>query len=215
MSVKIKGVLIDMDGTLIDSNSIIEKAWCSVANEYNIKVTPEDIKFHIYGRSGQYTLDYLFSELTSNEKLIVKRKVDSIEETANSDLIQGAEQALQYFRSQGLKIALVTASWPKRIEYILSLHKLNHYFDTIVSRNDVTKGKPNPEGYLLAMKNLGLKANECLVFEDSISGIEAGVSSGAICIGIGAEELNSLATEVIFSNFEEFLIDPNILTTFS
>ena len=182
---KVEAVLFDMDGTLVDSKAVIEQAWCSVALQNGIKVDHNTIEKHIHGRSGQYTLDYLFHMFNDEEKAQIKHQVDSFEETAKSDLIVGAENFLIHLKQRGIKIALVTASWSERIEFLFSLHQLHRYFDTIVARHQVQQGKPHPEAFLIAAKKLGVDIERCLVFEDSVSGIEAGVRSGAKCIAIG------------------------------
>ncbi|MGF1741866.1 HAD family phosphatase [Vibrio profundum] len=182
---KVEAVLFDMDGTLVDSKAVIEQAWCSVALQNGIEVDHNTIEKHIHGRSGQYTLDYLFHMFNNEEKAQIKHQVDSFEETARSDLIAGAEDFLILLKQRGIKIALVTASWSERIEFLFSLHQLHRYFDTIVARHQVQQGKPHPEGFLTAAKQLGIDIEHCLVFEDSLSGIEAGMRSGARCIAIG------------------------------
>lgn len=209
----IRGVLIDMDGTLIDSKPTIEHAWCSVAAEYGVLISASEIEEHIHGRNGSYTLQRFFGHLPEVIQKEIKRKVDGIEETANTALIPGVEQALALFKTKGLKIALVTASWPERINYILSLHRIAGFFDVIVCRNDVTKGKPDPEGYIIAATKLGICANECIVFEDSLSGIQAGKNSGAVCIGIG-NELPDDECLYQYDNFETVLRDYAFLARF-
>ncbi|MCW3478447.1 HAD family hydrolase [Neisseriaceae bacterium JH1-16] len=82
-------------------------------------------------------------------------------------------------------LALVTSSWPQRIAIVLRQHGLDGVFDAIVCRDDVALGKPAPGCYRLAAERLGVDIASCLVFEDSPSGVQAAVQSGAGCVGIG------------------------------
>lgn len=203
MSTHIAAALFDMDGTLIDSKGTVEYAWCSVAHDYGIEVSQSQIDEHIHGRSGHYTLNYLFGHLDSAERERARQRVYAVEETAESDLIPGAISVLDYLSRHSIKIALVTAGWSERIEFIFSLHRLHKYFDVIISRHDVIHGKPNPEGYLLAAKKLGVDIKDCLVFEDSYSGLVAGIVSGACCVAIGDPE-RVFVKELSVQRFRDF-----------
>lgn len=184
MLTEYKAVLFDMDGTLIDSKPVIELAWTTVANKYGVSISADELEQHIHGRSGNYTLSYLFGHFSENKQKLIKQEVDLIEEEAPTELIPGAKSILEYLKNNGIKIGLVTASWPKRINFILDHHKLRDYFSCVVSRDDVINSKPDPEGFLLGAKKLEVPIEQCMVFEDSFSGLEAGIKSGAQCIGI-------------------------------
>jgi len=99
------------------------------------------------------------------------------------EIIPNARELLQDCKSAGLKIALVTASAGNLMKAVLKRFP-NSFFDIAVSRDDVEKSKPDPAPYLLAAKLLGVKNEFCLVFEDSPTGVESGLRSGAQVIGI-------------------------------
>jgi sugar-phosphatase len=205
MCAKIDAALIDMDGTLIDSKPIIAKAWRTIACEFGLELSQSTMDEHVHGRSGSYTLNHIFKGFTAAEKSNIKRKVDGIEQSSVTALIPGALDALNLFRKNGIKMALVTASWESRIDFVFSLHDLHDYFDVIVSQGDVTAGKPDPEGYLLAAQKLGCNIENCVVFEDSLSGIAAGTQSGATCIAIGDLDTSALTAVASYSDFNHFL----------
>ncbi|WED25332.1 HAD family phosphatase [Vibrio sp. DW001] len=207
MSAKIEAALFDMDGTLIDSKPIIEQAWRCVAQEYGIELNRATIEQHVHGRSGNYTRDFLFKHLSIKERHIAKGKVDAIEETSKPRLINGVINTLTMLREKGIKLALVTASWDSRIEFILSLHGLHHYFDCVVSRSDVKHGKPHPESFLLASKRLHCNIQNCVVFEDSLSGLESGIQSGAKCIAIGHLDYSEKPVHSTYLDFKALLND--------
>jgi beta-phosphoglucomutase-like phosphatase (HAD superfamily) len=83
--------------------------------------------------------------------------------------------------------ALVTSSWRARVEHVLQQHNLTSVFDSIICRDDVRSGKPAPDAYRLAAAQLERQSDECLVFEDSVSGVQSAISSGALCVGIGED----------------------------
>jgi len=180
-----RAACFDMDGVLIQSRQVIEQAWTSVASDHGIRLTEAQIHAHVRGRPDDDTLNALFGEYTEAEGLAIKRQVDATEETAASPMLPGVAELLAVLRRARVPLALVTSSWPARIRFVLRLHGLEHAFDTIVSHEDVDRGKPDPGCYLLAAARLGVEPGDCLVFEDSQSGVKAAVQSGALCISIG------------------------------
>lgn len=182
---KFLAVCFDMDGVLIQSRDAIEKSWVSAASAYGVKITDADIQNHIHGRPGSYTLEALFGEFSDHQRAMIKKRVDSFEETLPCPLVPGVYSLLKKLKQSRVPIALVTSSWTARVEFILRLHKLEGVFNTIISREHVARGKPYPDCYLKAALQLGVEPGNCLVFEDSQSGVKAAVQSGASCISIG------------------------------
>ena len=199
-----EAVLFDMDGTLIDSKPVIEQAWCRIAKKYDVSIDREIIDEHIHGRSGEYTMNYLFKDFVHSQRADIKLEVDHIEETSPADLISGAREFLLLLRRNKIKTALVTASWQKKIDFLFALHNLHGLFDVVISCHDVQKGKPDPQGYLLAANRLACRIQHCVVFEDSISGIAAGVKSGAKCIGIGNAQ-GICHSDAFFADFHQVM----------
>ena len=105
---------------------------------------------------------------------------------------------LDYLKKKKQPIALGSAS--KNAKPILEKVGLLSYFDTIVDGNNVTKAKPDPEVFLLAAEQLGVKPQDCTVFEDAVAGIEAANRANMVSIGIGDKEILSEAK----FNFEDF-----------
>jgi len=174
-----------MDGVLIQSREVIEHAWTTVAREYGISVDQAFIDEHIHGRPGGHTLKTLFAEFDEAQQVAIKRKVDAIEQVTNCALVPGVATLIARLREHAVPLALVTSSWRARVEHVLQQHHLTSAFDSIICRDDVRSGKPAPDPYRLAAAQLGRQSDECLVFEDSVSGVQSAISSGALCIGIG------------------------------
>ncbi|WP_336837912.1 HAD family phosphatase [Pseudomonas koreensis] len=174
-----------MDGVLIQSREVIEHAWTTVAREYGVSVDQDFIDEHIHGRPGGYTLKTLFAEFGEAQQVAIKREVDAIEQVTNCALVPGVAALIARLREHAVPLALVTSSWRARVDHVLQQHDLMSAFDSIICRDDVRSGKPAPDPYRLAAAQLGRQSDECLVFEDSVSGVQSAVSSGALCIGIG------------------------------
>ena len=97
--------------------------------------------------------------------------------------MDGAEEKIKEMK-ENFKIALVSGSTRDQIESLLENTGLKKYFDIRVSSDDVKNNKPYPDSYLLSTEKLGVKPNECVVIEDSVTGIEAAKSAGMMCISV-------------------------------
>ncbi|UJF18080.1 HAD family phosphatase [Vibrio sp. SS-MA-C1-2] len=196
-------VLFDMDGTLIDSKPVIELAWTTVATRYGLNISSDQLEQHVHGRNGQYTLSYFFGKFTQAEQRKVKKEVDLIEENSPVTLIPGVKHTLDFLKRHDVKVGLVTASWPERINFIFDYHNLHGYFECVISREDVKKGKPDPEGFQLCSKRLKVPIEKCIIFEDSFSGLEAGIRSGARCIGINTIKIPT--SKKLIANYDDYI----------
>ncbi|MCA4131026.1 HAD family phosphatase, partial [Pseudomonas aeruginosa] len=139
-----------MDGVLISSREAIAAAWSRVAGEQGVALGPDCLRDHVHGRPGGYTLDYLFGHLPMERRRILKQRVDALEEGADCPLLPGVAAVIRQLRWLDVPLALVTSSWPARIDHVLRQHDLQAAFRTLVSRDDVVHGKPAPDGYRLA-----------------------------------------------------------------
>lgn len=204
-------VLFDLDGVIIDSNPAIINAWTSVSEEYGYTLTRVDVERFIIGASYEYTMRSLFPGMAPDVKSVFHSKVDELEQDAWCDLIPGVASFIEDLKSCNIKTGLVTSSWPEKINRVLQQHNLDG-FDTIVSRNDVLRGKPDPLPYLVAMEELHLKPQNCLIFEDSDNGIRSALSSGAHCIAID-NDFNNLVSVKDFTELE--ISTEDLIFTFS
>ena len=101
----------------------------------------------------------------------------------------------------GIRIGTVTSGWREKIDSVIKLLKVDGCISVIVERDDVTKGKPYPAPYLLAIKRLNIPANHTIVFEDSSSGVKSAVAAGTYCVGIGGENLLSVGAQFTITDF--------------
>ncbi|QND52888.1 HAD family phosphatase [Phyllobacterium sp. 628] len=200
--VRVSAVLFDMDGVLVDSRAVIERAWREAAQLYERKITEDDIHHHIHGQPGPHTIRTLFHDLPRSDQEKVQAHVIHVENTADYAPIPGVEQTIARLHAAGVTIGLVTSGWQYKIDRVLDLLDAQSFFSVIVHRDDFVRGKPYPDPYLLAAERLGISASRTVVFEDAISGVTSAVAAGAYCVGIGGEELLHAGAKIIIPDFE-------------
>jgi HAD superfamily hydrolase (TIGR01509 family) len=200
-----KALLFDMDGVVIDSREYVERFWNTVAEKHQVKLTPADFVEHVYGCPAQHTLEHLFGNLTKEEQERVYELEYEFEKNQQYKEIKGVVDFLRRLRQLDVPTALVTSSeYPKIDEVFKQLH-LEGLFRVIVSIEDIQRGKPHPDCYFAAAQKLQLAPGECIVFEDSISGTEAAIATGAACIGVQGDE--SIAARLMEKGAKKILRD--------
>mgnify|MGYP001820667918 CR=1 FL=1 len=187
----LKGFLFDLDGVIVDTAKYHFLAWKRLADDLKINFTIEDNEL-LKGVSRMASLDIVLGlgnlELSEDEKLtLATRKnewyVDYITKMDSDEILPGALDFLKEAKDKGIKVALGSAS--KNAQTILERLEITSYFDAIISGNEVSKAKPDPEVFLLGAKSVGLEPQECVVFEDAQAGVQAAINAGMKCIGIG------------------------------
>ena len=183
---KIKGVIFDMDGVILDSEKLYVRFWCEAGRFYGF---PMEEKHALSIRSmarplASEKLRGIFGSSFDYDAVRSKRVelMDKYVEENGIELKDGAEDLLVYLKENGYRIALATATPPDRAEKYLRAHDLYKYFDVTVSASMVSLGKPAPDIYLLAAEMLGLSAQSCLALEDSPNGIRSASSAGCVTV---------------------------------
>jgi HAD superfamily hydrolase (TIGR01509 family) len=179
-------ILFDMDGTLIDSEPLWLKAEIEVMAEVGCHWDERD-QINCLGGPAERTERYM-QERSQNIKpygYFINRlhEVMRARITNELDLIPNALSLLKECKDAGIKTALVTASSRDLMTIVLKRFPIGT-FEVVVSGDDVEKSKPDPAPYLLAAKQLSVDISKCLVLEDSLTGVQSGLSSGAKVIGI-------------------------------
>ncbi|MGI9195383.1 MAG: HAD family hydrolase [Candidatus Nanopelagicus sp.] len=179
-------ILFDMDGTLIDSEPLWFAAEVQVMAELGADWKPSD-QINCLGGPMERTERYM-QELTGNVKPIgyFSERLDLVmEQKLASDLsfMPNALELISECTEAGIPLALVTASTGRQMRSVLTRFPSNTFKATI-SRDDVKNSKPFPDPYLLAAETIGVDIKKCLVFEDSLTGVESGLRAGAQVIGI-------------------------------
>ncbi|MDI5965626.1 HAD family hydrolase [Streptantibioticus silvisoli] len=198
----VEAVVFDMDGVLIDSRPVIENAWRDVARRHGRTLDSAEVEGYVHGRTGAETVRMLFPEHSDAARKAIWAEVDAVEEEAAYSVVPGADAIAARLAQFGVPLVLVTSSWQRKIENALGRLGLLTLFPEVVTRDDVERGKPHPDPYLMAARRLGMDPARMLVFEDSVSGVASAVAAGALCVGIGGGELlaaGAVATTVDFT----------------
>lgn len=199
----IKAALFDLDGVLVDTAKYHYLAWKRLADELGFEFTKEDNEA-LKGVSRMKSLEILLSvgnlffDDSAKEVLATKKNnwyVEYLQNIDESEMLPNVENTLKHLRSLGIKTAIGSAS--KNTSLILERTGLAKYFDVVVDGNDVSKAKPDPEVFVLGAKRLGFAPEECMVFEDSLAGIQAANTAGMFSIYLGESEAKEIADMTI------------------
>lgn len=177
----IKAVLFDLDGVLIDTEGIYSCLWSEMDRLYPTGI--EGFADVIKGNTLSNILNKYFPNKDNQED--IKKRLIKQENEMEYRLYDGAVSLMHGLREIGIKTAIVTSSNLKKMKHLFTvLPELEANIDTLITDEDVTRSKPDPQGYLLAAERLGASKGEFVVVEDSIAGLEAGRCSGAFVLGI-------------------------------
>ncbi len=193
----IKALIFDMDGTIVDNMQVHTAIWLELLADYGITMTPLQFQAATAGNTNSQLLRSLLNPQMSDAELaaIAHEKETRYRERFRPFLrpMAGLEALLQQAQQANMILAVATAANEPNIEYVLDGLNLRHYFATVVGADDVARGKPEPDLFLLVAERLKLVPETCLVFEDSLAGLEAahraGMQAVAITTSHAAEEM--------------------------
>lgn len=193
-----QGALFDLDGVVVDSEGIYTEFWSDIDRIYPTGVA--DFARVIKGNTMERILDEYFPD--SDVQADLWRRLAHQEQTMVYRPFDHAVDYLQALRERGVRIALVTSSNGRKIEGLKAQQPdLMALFDTVITGDDVTRSKPDPEGYLRAAERLGIAPAECTVYEDSPAGLCAGRAAGCRVIALAttcpAEQIENLADRTV------------------
>lgn len=190
----IKGFIFDLDGVITDTAELHYLAWKNLADSMRWAFDRE-VNEKLRGVSRMDSINIIKEHngaAVSDEKLVelatLKNDlyVESLNQMTPSDYLPGAQELLNLLRKEGFLVALGSAS--KNSAKVLTQLGAKKYFDVIGDGNSVSKSKPAPDIFLYGAEKLGLKPDECIVYEDAGSGVDAARSGGFHSVGIGPEE---------------------------
>lgn len=185
---KVKAVIFDLDGTLVDSEPNYSEADNKTLAEYGIVELSAEMKRKYVGIGTKEMMEDIKKMYDINETIenLVSKKNKYYLEIAkeNTPVFPEMHKFLQFLKSNNYPLALASGSSPEIIETVLSITKLKEYFDVVLSAEQVEKGKPAPDVFLEAAKQLGVPFENCLVIEDSKPGVEAAKSASMYCIAL-------------------------------
>lgn len=181
-----KAILWDLDGVLADTAAFHFEAWRQLFASLGKPFGEEDFK-RTFGLRNQAVLRDVLGQVPAAEMEELSLRKDEIyRELVLGRLapLPGVERLLRRLDAKGRKMAVVSSTARENVRLILSTLGLDGHFETIVAGEDVTRGKPDPQGFLLAAERLGVRPSDCLVVEDAPDGIDAGKRAGMTCVGV-------------------------------
>ena len=182
-----KGIIFDMDGTIVDSLPYHYKAWKIFFRENKVENFSDKLKDY----KGGGTLDLMTAvygdkysrnelKIMTDDKEIIFRQIYK----NNVEPIKGFMKMFEFIKSKKILVGLASNAIRKNVKMILNELKIYEEFDSIICGDEVKKGKPNPEMFDETVNRFKLKKKECLIFEDSVEGVSAAVNSKVDVIGI-------------------------------
>lgn len=207
-------VIFDMDGVLVDSAAAHHASWRIVAERAGLDVSAERFA-STFGRPSRDIIRIIWGPDIDAAAIA---RIDAEKEAAYRELIRdnvpimpGCRGALDALRAAGLRLAVATSGPPENLELVLDGGGLRAHFDATVHGFDIRHGKPAPDCFLLAAERLGVAPARCVVIEDAVVGVQAGVAAGMRVIGFAptgdGEHLQAAGAAAIISGMNSLTAD--------
>ena len=195
----VKGVLFDMDGVILDTEKLYTRFWKEACAYFGFEMT-HDMALGMRSLNsalGESKLKEYFGD-TVDYLLVRNKRIELMTAFINEngvELKSGVHEVLAFLKENGIKKAIATSSPLERTQDYLSKVGVIDEFDKLISARMVERGKPEPDVYLYAASQLGLKPEECLVIEDSPTGLLAGNRAGCIPVMVPDQDQPSQETK--------------------
>lgn len=177
-------VIFDMDGTLTDTQSVCIHAWDYAGDLQGFKNAGESIRY-ICGMNKEGWEAYLAEHYEGIDLLKFDKDMRQfIIDQGTPKLKKGAVELLEFLKQNGVRMAVASGSQIYEIEWKLGDTGIIHYFEVFAGGDEVERGKPAPDVYLLAAERLGVSPEDCFVFEDASFGVMSASAAGMKCFGI-------------------------------
>lgn len=200
-----KGFLFDLDANLLDSLPAVERAWVNWAVAHNIE--PQEVLDFIHGKQ---VITSLRNFLQVKSEAEIQREFDELERTEASDTqgvqtIPGASQLLERLNALGIPWAIVTSG---TVPIAHARHRAGQLpqLQAFITAEQVARGKPQPDAYLLGAASLGLEPHECVVVEDAPAGLEAGCQ--VIAVNAPADTLAVEDVDMVLTSLTQLTLTP-------
>ena len=205
-----RAALWDMDGTLIDSEEFHWISWRDTLASEGITITREQF-LATFGQRNDSIIPQLLGGAATPERI---ERISTAKEELYRDLVRkhgmkplpGVATWLHRLHEGGWLQSIASSAPRENIEVVLQALEAAHYFQAIVSAEDVRKGKPDPEVYLVAASRVGASPDRSIVVEDAVAGVEAARSAGMRSIGVSRNG-KALAADIVVKSLD--LLDPD------
>ncbi|MFC3197405.1 HAD family hydrolase [Parapedobacter deserti] len=181
-------IIFDMDGVIAHTNPHHSEAFKQFFEKYEIPYTEQEFEDHMYGKHNDYIMRYFFKrDLNDTE---VQRLADEKEALFREHYRESLEpvsalpEFLAALKAEGFHLGVATSAPRANLDFIIDGLSLRPLMDAMLSSEDVQAHKPDPEIYLKSASRLGVEPKNCVIFEDSFSGVTAAINAGAKVVGV-------------------------------
>lgn len=195
-----KAALFDLDGVVFNTEPQYTIFWGEQCREFH----PEHpgLEHEIKGQTLAQIYEAWFSGPLADKQVLITERLNQFEQQMTYDYVVGFEQYIRALRQQGVKTAVVTSSNRPKMQAVYARRpEFKALFDAILTSEDFERSKPDPDCYLKAAARFGLKAEDCVVFEDSFNGLRSGRAAGMRVVGLAttntADSIRPLCDVVI------------------
>jgi HAD superfamily hydrolase (TIGR01509 family) len=200
--------VFDMDGVIVDTNPYHKITLRQFAEKYGYQLSEEELLKKIYGRTNKEWIPNLFGRALSSTEVAAfgEEKEKMFRDLYKNDMkpLAGLREFLDRMDELKIPSAIGTSAPRANLDFILDELGLRKYFPITLDEADVTHGKPNPEVYIKCAARLNMPPAQCIVFEDSLSGIASARAAGCPVVGCATTHTaQELATKVTIRDFTE------------
>lgn len=200
-----RGFIFDMDGVVVDNHKYHFQAWMEFAKKYKFRLDAQIYRDQFNGKTNADLFKMIFGNIEQSqvdayaeEKEGLYKKLYAAEMTP----VKGLIDFLEFLHKNKYRVALGTSAPTSNVDFVLDGLFLRKYFHQIVDGSQVINGKPHPEVYQKCCLKLELDPKQCMVFEDSLAGLESGKNAGCTIVGVAtsheAFELKPLTEKIIY-----------------
>lgn len=208
-----KAIIFDMDGVLVDNKQYHDAAWIQFAKKYGTRQIDnfDTWLLHQAGKTTEAILESLFGQKPSPNEIArysqEKEQVYRQLYAGNVVAVEGLHSFLNHLKAHSVPLAIATSGSLENVSFVVEALSIATYFSHIVHADMLTHSKPHPEAYLTAAKLLQINPADCLVFEDSLAGVQSARAAGMRVIGLSTSlpqaELLHVGAERVFDSFSK------------
>jgi len=181
-------VIFDMDGVICHTNPFHAKAFEVFFDKYKISYSEKEFEDHMYGKHNSHIMTYFFKRpIHGSELLALEDEKEALFREIYKDEVKTIPHYVDFLntlKEQNFKTAIATSAPRANMDLIIDQLHIREKMDSLLASENVTLHKPHPEVYLKSAENIAITPENCIVFEDSFSGVTAGLNAGMKVIGV-------------------------------
>ncbi|WP_420150402.1 HAD family hydrolase [Spirosoma sp.] len=188
-----KAVIFDMDGVIVDTNPHHRTAWREYYQRNGKSLSDDDFVQYVSGKHNKDIVAHLFTNqtITSDEVVRLSNEKEALFRELYRPVIQPVAGIITFLKSlkeAGIRTAVATSAPVENLDFVVDTLNIRPYFDALLNESMVSHPKPDPEIYQKAMEMLGVTPTESVIFEDSITGIQAAKAAGAYVVALATTQ---------------------------